>query len=113
MVDVDFFKAYNDSQGHLAGDECLKQVARVFKQSLKRPLDFAARYGGEEFAVLIRGDMAAKAGLPETLARTAALEAVERFRDVWPRERANLPVSKDVAAEIERLLAAVPIASGR
>ena len=57
--------------------------------------------------------MAAKAGLPETLARTAALEAVERFRDVWPRERANLPVSKDVAAEIERLLAAVPIASGR
>ena len=57
--------------------------------------------------------MAAKAGLPETLARTAALEAVERFRDVWPRERANLPVSKDLAAEIERLLAAVPIASGR
>ncbi|WP_298745375.1 HipA domain-containing protein [uncultured Brevundimonas sp.] len=57
--------------------------------------------------------MAAKAGLPETLVRRAALGAVERFRDVWPRERPNLPVSKDVAAEIERLLAAVPIANGR
>ena len=57
--------------------------------------------------------MAAKAGLPETLVRRAALETVERFRDTWPLERPNLPVSNNVAAEIERLLAAVPIANGR
>ena len=75
MVDVDFFKAYNDSQGHLAGDECLKQVARVFKQSLKRPLDFAARYGGEEFiAVLPDTHAAGAARLAESI--RAEIEAL-------------------------------------
>jgi|GEM_PF-1531289 len=53
MVDVDFFKAYNDAYGHLAGDECLKLVAGVLKSKLKRPQDLAARYGGEEFCCIL------------------------------------------------------------
>ncbi len=53
MCDVDFFKGYNDSYGHLAGDDCLKQVAAAIVRSLKRPGDLAARYGGEEFAVIL------------------------------------------------------------
>lgn len=57
--------------------------------------------------------MAAKAGVPESLMRNEALQAVDRFHDVWRAERAHLPIARDVAAEIDRLLGAVPIARGR
>lgn len=53
MLDIDFFKQYNDTYGHLAGDETLKAVADVLKTTLKRPTDFVFRLGGEEFGVLL------------------------------------------------------------
>lgn len=53
LLDIDYFKKYNDSLGHQAGDSCLKQVAAVLKENLKRPSDLAARYGGEEFAIVL------------------------------------------------------------
>jgi len=53
MIDIDFFKAYNDFYGHQGGDECLKRVARAINTVPKRPTDFVARYGGEEFAVVL------------------------------------------------------------
>jgi diguanylate cyclase (GGDEF)-like protein len=53
MIDVDDFKHYNDTHGHLQGDVALQTVARSIEQSLKRSLDIAARWGGEEFSVLL------------------------------------------------------------
>ncbi len=53
MVDIDHFKPYNDCYGHVAGDECLKQVAAAMLASLHRGGDFVARYGGEEFAIIL------------------------------------------------------------
>lgn len=53
MCDVDFFKRYNDTHGHQAGDKCLQQVAQAISRSVKRAADLAARYGGEEFAVVL------------------------------------------------------------
>ncbi|MDO3386242.1 diguanylate cyclase [Gilvimarinus sp. SDUM040013] len=55
LMDVDYFKRYNDSLGHLAGDDCLKQVASLLSMFAQRPLDMACRYGGEEFAIILPG----------------------------------------------------------
>lgn len=53
MLDVDHFKKYNDHYGHLAGDDCLLQIANVLRNVVKRPPDIVARYGGEEFVVIL------------------------------------------------------------
>jgi diguanylate cyclase (GGDEF)-like protein len=53
MIDVDYFKKYNDHYGHLEGDICLKKISKAILDCLKRPMDFAARYGGEEMAVVL------------------------------------------------------------
>ena len=68
LADVDRFKQYNDTHGHLAGDAALVKIAEVFRQTT-RAVDCVARYGGEEFVVL----------LPETAAEQAA-ETAERIR---------------------------------
>lgn len=55
MVDIDHFKLYNDHYGHLAGDECLRQVAKVLNQCVRRNGELVARFGGEEFVILLPG----------------------------------------------------------
>lgn len=69
MLDIDFFKAYNDSYGHQMGDVCIYAIGKILSEQLKRASDFTARYGGEEFAIV----------LPNTTVEHARLLA-ERLR---------------------------------
>lgn len=69
MIDVDFFKAYNDQYGHSKGDRCLVRLAEVFRQQCARAGELSARLGGEEFAILLPGHDEAE-----------ALEMAERVR---------------------------------
>ena len=69
LCDIDYFKLYNDTWGHQAGDACLRQVAQTIQRTVKRPADLVARYGGEEFAII----------LPQTNA-SGALQVAEDIR---------------------------------
>ncbi|MDH5508942.1 MAG: diguanylate cyclase [Nitrospinota bacterium] len=98
LIDVDYFKKFNDSYGHIAGDECLKKVARAISFSVSRPGDTVARYGGEEFAVI----------LPETDgpgAQRVAVAIMERVGKLGIRHESSeigktLTVSQGVATMI-------------
>ena len=100
LCDVDYFKVYNDTYGHLAGDFCLKQIADTLRQGLRRPADLVARYGGEEFAVI----------LPNTEARGAVLiaEAIRKGVRGLEIAHAESPVSQYVTLSLG-VASAVPL----
>ncbi|MBJ9624684.1 sensor domain-containing diguanylate cyclase [Burkholderia multivorans] len=95
FVDVDRFKAYNDTYGHQAGDDALAAVARCIGENIRRPADVAARYGGEEFVVL----------LPDT-AENGAAQIAERIRIAI-----NELGLEHVGSEFGRVTASIGLAS--
>lgn len=96
LLDIDYFKSYNDLAGHQAGDGCLVEVAQSIARGVRRPSDFVARYGGEEFALLLPGT-----DLAGAIERAEAIrQAIENLSLPHPDERANkrVTISIGVAA---------------
>ena len=100
MIDVDYFKLYNDSQGHQRGDECLRAIAHSIAETLWRETDFAARYGGEEFTVV----------MPNTPLSGAMLIA-ERLRNAI--EELNIEHAASLAAGVVTLSIGGVVGRGR
>jgi diguanylate cyclase (GGDEF)-like protein len=95
LIDVDHFKAYNDSYGHQAGDQALRQVAQTLQKFVRRPLDLMARYGGEEFAAILYDVDAEQAVKIADRVRRAVRElAIEHS---GPRISAGVTISVGVA----------------
>jgi diguanylate cyclase (GGDEF)-like protein len=109
MIDIDCFKAYNDTYGHLKGDECLRTVASTITTELGRASDFAARYGGEEFAVVLPNTPLSGAMLIAENMRRAVEDRAIAHANSTASDRVTLSIG-GVAARImdpcpERLLA--------
>ncbi len=92
MLDVDYFKLYNDTYGHQAGDACLTRVAQVLKKSVRTPHDVVSRYGGEEFVVILFD-------CPEAMAEQVAIRIQEGLRAEAIAHRAS-KVSDAVTASM-------------
>ncbi|MDK2047971.1 GGDEF domain-containing response regulator, partial [Aliarcobacter butzleri] len=75
MIDIDFFKPYNDNYGHGQGDETLRKVAKALEKTIKRASDFVARYGGEEFVILLKN-------IDKTGLQTVAKNLLEAIREL-------------------------------
>jgi diguanylate cyclase (GGDEF)-like protein len=98
MFDIDCFKAYNDTYGHLIGDDCLRRIATKLNKILKRPRDFLCRYGGEEFIAV----------LPDTDEK-GALEVANRFL----RETENLKIAHRTSSVGKNVTISIGVATAK
>ncbi|MGY5451364.1 GGDEF domain-containing protein [Agarivorans sp. MS3-6] len=98
LIDVDFFKPYNDHYGHVAGDQCLSKVASLFEQALQREDDIVARYGGEEF-VMVLPNTDTKGAL-QVAARIRTLLADAKLRHEYSTAASYITVSIGVSCLI-------------
>ncbi|WP_210395632.1 GGDEF domain-containing protein [Motiliproteus sediminis] len=90
MVDIDYFKLYNDHYGHQQGDHCLQQVASALEYFCQRPADVAARYGGEEFALI----------LPNTAGAEAQIDRLGAAIEALNIPHLNSPIASHITASI-------------
>jgi diguanylate cyclase (GGDEF)-like protein len=96
LVDVDFFKLYNDHYGHQAGDDCLRTLSATLKANLVRPMDLIARYGGEEFVCLLPATSYEGACVVANVLEGAARKL--HIDHVFPNDSSSVTISLGVAS---------------
>jgi diguanylate cyclase (GGDEF)-like protein len=109
LLDLDHFKALNDTAGHLAGDAALRRFGQVLRQSAQRPDDVAARYGGEEFALILPGaDKAGAIEVARVVAESMAVAAIPHPKGIGGVLTASIgtmTIEPESAGEAEMLIA--------
>lgn len=95
MIDIDFFKQFNDNYGHLEGDECLKHISKILSSSVGRSSDLVARYGGEEFAILLPNTTAKNALILGQ--RICTLISTKQYQHIYSDNSSMLTVSIGLA----------------
>ncbi|GFM89635.1 diguanylate cyclase response regulator [Pseudomonas cichorii] len=99
MIDVDYFKLYNDRYGHQAGDHCLKSIAHSLSELIRRPFDLLARYGGEEFVcILPHTDISGAARVAESMKDAVDALGMEHLSsDIGQKVTISLGVASTIA----------------
>lgn len=102
MIDIDYFKVFNDTYGHQEGDKCLQRVASAISGTVHRPGDLAARYGGEEFVVLLANtDAKGAAFVAETMRAKAEVSQIPHVNSrVTDRVTISLGVATMLPTEV-------------
>jgi diguanylate cyclase (GGDEF)-like protein len=103
LIDVDYFKPYNDQYGHAAGDDCLREVAATIAMLVRRPADLCVRYGGEEFAAILpQTNLAGARVLAERIrAAVLALEIVHAKSDTAPVVTVSIGIAASDGADAD------------
>ena len=106
MIDVDYFKGFNDLYGHAAGDECLQSLARLLDASFKRTGELPARIGGEEFAVLLPGyDLDSAGEAADSLRRAVQGLGVHHEGSIWGQVTVSIGcASWDGPGEVDEVI---------
>jgi diguanylate cyclase (GGDEF)-like protein len=101
MMDIDYFKAYNDNYGHLAGDDCLRHIAGGLTTIVKRPADLVARYGGEEFVLLFPDTSLAGAVIManHVLEKIELMDITHDFSEVSNRVTLSIGIASMIPAD--------------
>jgi diguanylate cyclase (GGDEF)-like protein/PAS domain S-box-containing protein len=103
LLDIDHFKAYNDTYGHLAGDACLKAVSQCLSQVFRRPADLIARYGGEEFLVVLpEVDVDAAHNMANNYRDTLAAMALPHKASEFGRVTVSLGIASYAPGQTDR-----------
>lgn len=100
LCDIDYFKRYNDSLGHPAGDDCLRRVAAALSVATRRPGDMVARYGGEEFCVVLpHADAAGAQTVADCMLASVADAAIAHPNSAYKNVTVSLGIATFVKAE--------------
>lgn len=110
MIDIDNFKSYNDTYGHLAGDQCLVKVAQAIAEALHRPSDVVARYGGEEFVVILPHTRDCLSPAQRCCANVAALNISHASSTTRPYVTVSVGVTSIIPTESDDMIKLAAIA---
>lgn len=97
LCDVDYFKVYNDTYGHLEGDRCLQEIAQVFQAAVLRPADLVARYGGEEFVIVLPNtDTAGAIHIAQSIIQTLQDRAIPHQASPYGRVTVSMGIATTI-----------------
>ncbi|MFM9384478.1 diguanylate cyclase [Pseudomonas sp. UV AK001] len=111
MIDIDYFKLFNDSFGHVAGDACLQTVGRILQECVRRPSDLVARYGGEEIGVIMPDtDSDGAAVVAQLILDRLTLENISHHCSPFGRLSVSIGIAAATGPQLDQLQKLVEVA---